>query len=120
MGMEEVVLDRGSSRELFYNHRYNIVLFIFMLLDFLYTYIGIIYLGVITEGNPIMVWLFELDFIPSLIFRLFQAGLLVGLTCYLRHIKHKWYPMLIGIGLTANVSVIILHLYWLITVYSYI
>ena len=113
------VLEQRKWIDIAYRHRYNIVLYILMTIDFLYTYIGIRYIGVITEANPIMVWLFELDFLPALAVRILIMTVLVGLVCYIREIEHKWYSKLMGIVLIGNIFAIFLHLNWLIYTLKY-
>ena len=107
------------SKNTVYKHRYNIALYIFMLLDFLYTNIGIRYLGVIEEAIPYMMWLFNLDFQPALAVRLIITTILVGTICYVKEINHRWYSTLIGIGLAANIWVMLLHFNWLIMTLKY-
>lgn len=46
------------------------VLMFLMIMDFIFTYIGINYLQFIVEANPVLVSLFEMPVVPSLILRL--------------------------------------------------
>ena len=71
----------------------HIVLFLLMMMDFIFTYIGVNNLNVIVEANPILIWLFKLPFLVSFTIRAI-------------------YSYIICIG--VNVFVLILHLKWLL------
>lgn len=91
----------------------RIVLMFLMLVDFISTYIGINVLNYITEGNPLMVELFELPFLMSLIFRLLHMGFLYECLEYIKSQKHPSYNKIITLALIVNVMLVFLHLRWI-------
>lgn len=91
-------------------------LFVLFMTDYLLTFMGIKN-SLITEGNPLMVWLFGLPFIAGLIVRLLMAVILIYLP--IRMIKAgKIRPVLAkayyGVVYTVNVLILGVHLYWII------
>lgn len=95
------------------------VLFLLFMTDFLLTYIGI-YNGIIEEGNPIMVWLFELPFMWSLLARLLMFAVVAYLPITLmQKYKDKVRPLVRKLyywgAFAGNVGVMGLHLYWIIS-----
>lgn len=91
----------------------RIVLMFLMLADFISTYIGINVLNYITEGNPLLVELFELPFLMSLIFRLLHMWFLYKCLEYIKSQKHPSYNKIITLALIINVILVFLHLRWI-------
>lgn len=92
-------------------------LFILFMTDFILTYLGVS-AGIIEEANPVLIWLFELPFIPSLFFRLLMAFTVIYLP--IRLIKtNKIRPALAktyyAVAYTANTLILGVHLYWIIS-----
>lgn len=106
---EKVLEDEKYNRQ----HGY---LFTLMFFDFIFTYIGIQFYGVITEANPILVWTFNLPFPQALCLRLFYSGILVYLAHYLRKQKYKYHPQFVIFALTVNCLVMFLHFHWVFKV----
>lgn len=92
--------------------RFNIILFFMFMVDFIYTYLGIHYYKCIVEGNPLMVWLFEIPFINGLVLRLVYSTILFTL-CVLIQKKYKYYTYFINSLLIVYIGVMILHFRWL-------
>lgn len=89
-------------------------LFILMMLDFIFTYIGINKLNIIKEGNPILIWLFELPFLQALIIRLLYCFFILILCIFICENQYKHYDKFITLALGVNVIVLLLHLRWAI------
>lgn len=93
-----------------------LVLFILFMSDFILTYFGIS-LGIITEGNALLIWLFQVPFIVGLIIRfLMFLGLIYMPIKFIK--KGKIRPLIskafYGIAFTANIGVLCMHLYWIV------
>jgi len=86
-------------------------LFILIIVDYLMTYVGIA-MGIITEANPLMVWLFQLHLWPGLLIRLAFALVAVGLLVYAKRQDAKLYRSGVIVAYTVQVLVMGLHLYW--------
>lgn len=84
-----------------------------MLMDFIFTYIGINVLNYITEGNPLMVKLFELPFLVSLAFRLLHIWFVYVCLEYIQSQKHPSYNKITTFALIINVILVFLHLRWI-------
>lgn len=91
------------------------VLYVMMFLDFMFTYVGINILGVISEGNPLMVWLFNIPFTVSLLFRIAMV-LLIRLM--LNEIKVRggeiYSKCVLALGLILNVVIAVMHVDWVL------
>lgn len=92
-------------------------LFVLILTDFVLTYMGVSS-GIIEEANPLMVWMFELPFVPSLLLRILMGFIFLYIPY--RLIKTgKVRPALVkafyGIAYAANIGILCVHLYWIIT-----
>lgn len=84
---------------------------LFILLDFLLTFIGIHIYGIITEGNPYMVWIFEIPFIIGFLVVTFIviATFLVSEKIVLSN-KYNW---VINFFSGRNLLILILHMNWI-------
>jgi len=104
------------------NLKYNklhIILLSLMMLDFMFTYIGINKFNVISEGNPLNTWLFELPFIYAYLIRLAYSSFFVFLLTVVCKSKYKYYDFVIWFVLIVNVIVMFLHFKWTI-IYLYL
>lgn len=88
-------------------------LFFMMQLDFVLTYVGINKIGYITEGNPLLVSFFELNFPVAFIIRLLLGSLLSLIFLYLKKRDSYKYNRIINFGLIVNFLVFIMHLRWI-------
>ena len=93
-------------------------LFILFMTDYFLTYIGI-QKQIIEEANPLMVWLFELPFIPSLLARLalFFLFAYIPITLIKKH-PDKIRPFIGKLyywgAFAGNIGIMFAHLYWII------
>ena len=87
------------------------LLFVFTLviLDFLFTYIGI-QIGIFTEANPFVIWLFNLDFIYALIIKIFYTSILLALISNFYDCKKKIINSLMNICFSAYAIINIFHI----------
>jgi hypothetical protein len=92
----------------------NCYLLIFIMTDYAFTYLGINYLGVITEANPLLVSLFTLPFGVSFFIRLIHASLIVTISIFLYVKKYRHYDKFIAFALGLNIFVTFLHMRWVI------
>ena len=106
-------IDKKGLNNFIYKHRYSLVLYLFVIMDFLYTYIGVCCLGVIEEGNPLLVWLFTLDFHIALLIRVIMGLFLISAIIYIREKEHKSYNFVVGLGLVVNIGVTFMHWNWM-------
>lgn len=87
-------------------------LFTFIIFDFFFTYIGI-QMGYITEGNPLMVWLFELPFVPSFLIRILYGLIVMFLSNFLFDLSYSYHYFFIRFALAVNIFVTFLHFRWI-------
>lgn len=91
-----------------------IILGVMMMSDYFLTWYGINHWGVIEEGNPLLKWLFEIDFTLSLIVRIIMVCLVI-VAMYILHKKNeRAFKFVISFGITANFIVMLLHFNWII------
>lgn len=90
----------------------NKLLVFFMLMDFIFTYIGIVKFGFIEEGNPILVWIFELPFLYGFVIRFIYCFILYLLFQYIYKSNYKYYNLVINFSLIVNITVLVMHLNW--------
>jgi hypothetical protein len=88
-----------------------LALFILIVVDYLVTYIGIT-MGVITEANPLMRWLFNLHLWPGIAVRAALALSAVGLLSYARKRDARLYRSGVAVAYAVQAAVMGLHLYW--------
>lgn len=86
---------------------------ILMILDYALTYIGI-KAGVIIEANPLMTWIFKLNFVHGLAARCFIVTLILLLFKYIRNRNKKAYVGLLRLAAAIYLLVLILHVNWLL------
>lgn len=94
-----------------------IVLGMLMMLDYCLTWIGVNELGVIEEANPLMVWLFNIGFAPSLLLRVIMVSFVLYLIYVLSKFSDRLFKFTITLALTVNFAVILLHVRWLYLTY---
>ena len=80
-----------------------------MFLDFLLTYLGVVDLNVIEEGNPLLIGLFELPLLTSAIVRILM---IVAVMFIIRQTK-KYKEPVATFGLLVYAMVLFLHMAWL-------
>lgn len=96
------------------NDMFNKLIFTYIILDFLLTYLGINYIGCIQEGNPIMVWLFELPFVIAFIIRIIIGTIIYLMYKFIQKNAEKAYKKIVAFALIAENLVLFIHLRWLI------
>lgn len=84
-----------------------------MIMDFIFTYIGINYLQFIVEANPVLVSLFEMPVVTSLIIRLAHMGCIYIILKYISTRQFKLYDGILNFALTINAIVLIMHMSWI-------
>lgn len=80
-----------------------------MFLDFLLTYLGVVDLQVIEEGNPLMVWLFEFPLLKSAFLRI----LMIFVVMFIIRRTKKYKDPIAKFGLVVYAMVLFLHMAWL-------
>ena len=90
------------------------VLMFLMIMDFIFTYIGINYLQFIVEANPVLVSLFEMPVVPSLILRLVHMGCIYVALKYISTRRFKLYDGVLNFGLIINSIVLVMHVNWIL------
>lgn len=85
-----------------------------ILLDFIFTYIGINYLEFISEANPFMVELFNLPVFSSLLLRLGHMIFIFIILIYIRKERFKLYLKILNFALFLNVGILFLHIHWIL------
>ena len=94
-----------------YPQKLNIYLALLIIIDYLYTYIGIHWFQIVEEANPLMVSFFNLPFNESFPVRILFAVLILAFSRYIQeHYKH--YDQFIYFVLLVNVAVILNHFRW--------
>ena len=84
-----------------------------MIMDFIFTYIGINYLQFIVEANPVLVSLFEMPVVPSLLIRLAHMGCIYVALKYISTRRFKLYNGILNFGLVINSIILIMHMNWI-------
>ena len=96
------------------NEKYNIIIFLLMMSDYLLTYVGINVLEFITEGNALMVWLFELPLFEGLIIRTLMGMFVYALLKIIQKLGSKHYQKVIKLIIVIEMIPHLLHLIWII------
>ena len=94
-----------------YPQKLNIYLVLLIIIDYLYTYIGIHWFKVVEEANPLMVKFFNLPFSISFPMRLIFAGFILILSIYIQK-EYEHYKQYIYLGLIVNLGVVLNHFRW--------
>lgn len=93
------------------------LIFVMMMGDYYATYVGICNMGVIEEGNPFMVWLFDCVKYPLVKGLIIRALMFLPLLFIVLHmIRRKFYTevkIVIFVAFVANISVFVLHFRWI-------
>lgn len=93
---------------------YNKLIFLYVLLDFLVTYLGINYFGCLTEANPLLSWLFELPFAQALFIRIIFASTIYFMYRFIQNNTVSTYKKMVVFAILLESFVMILHIRWLI------
>jgi uncharacterized membrane protein YhdT len=84
-----------------------------MLLDYILTYTGI-YTGIITEANPLMVWLFSYPFAKGIMLRIITIVPVLIPFYILKSKGYRSYTKFINAACIIYSLVFILHLNWIL------
>ena len=90
------------------------VLMFLMIMDFIFTYIGINYLQFIVEANPILVSLFEMPVVASLLIILVHMVCIYVILKYISTRRFKLYDGILNFGLIINSIILVMHVNWVI------
>lgn len=91
-----------------------IYLFTFIMIDYLLTYIGIHTFEFIQEGNPVLIWLFELPIIIGFPIRVVMASLVSLTYLIIYRAQHFLYNKIIFFALLINGIILGMHLSWIV------
>lgn len=95
-----------------YSQKLNIYLAVLIVLDYLYTYIGIHWFRIVEEANPLMIEFFNLPFKESFPIRVLFAIVILLLSRYIqKHYRH--YNQFITLALIVNIAVTLNHFRWI-------
>ena len=90
-------------------------IFILINIDYILTFIGINQLNYITEGNPLLSNLFNLQFITGLGLRCMQAAIPVSLLFAVKNkIEILYFKNILLNIIYLQICILIVHLYWII------
>ena len=89
-------------------------LMLLMLIDFIFTYIGVNYLQFVIEANPVLVSLFEMPVVISLLIRLLYMGCVYILLKYISIMRFKLYNGILNFALIINSVILIIHMNWIL------
>ena len=92
-----------------------VLLMVLMFIDYISTYIGVNVLQYISEGNPLMVNLFELPFYVSLVLRLAHMSFVYICLEYIKYKGHHGYTPIITFAICINLFLMLLHLRWIVS-----
>ena len=110
------VIDKKDFKGWFKKRRLDksiVLLMVLMFIDYIATYIGVNVLQCISEGNPLMVKLFDLPFYVSLVFRLAHMSLVYICLKYIKYKGHHSYKPIITFAICINLFLMFLHLRWI-------
>jgi hypothetical protein len=98
----------------------TIHLFLLMMIDYIITYVGIHNYNFIQEGNPVLVWLFEIPFEYGVFVRILMSGIISFLFYVIYKSEHKHYGKLIAYAIIVNSVILVLHLRWILEFFAHI
>lgn len=101
------------------NITFSILFFALFMADYFMTYLGINYFHIIEEVNPLLVSFFNLPFLTSLLLRLVLAFIIIGSLRILYIYEHKYYKHIMLFAIVAYGSVTIMHLRWIVFLFTY-
>lgn len=102
------------------NHKkLHVLLFLMMIIDFIFTFIGINIYEIIEEGNILLIWLFKMPFPISFLIRIGFSLLLIYLCEYIYESNYKYYKQFIYFAIGINTCVILIHFKWIIALFFY-
>lgn len=93
-------------------NKYIKYLFSLMILDFLFTYMGVNVFNFIEEANPLLAWIFNLPFFYAFIIRLSICFIISKLLKYIYKNNIAIYKKVIFFALSLNLFVMTLHIMW--------
>lgn len=95
-----------------YPQKLNIYLVLLIIIDYLYTYIGIHWFEIVEEANPLMIRFFNLPFNISFPLRVIFAIFILILSRYIQR-EYDYYKQFIYFVLIVNIAVILNHFRWI-------
>lgn len=101
-----------ECREKKYSQKLNIYLVLLIIIDYLYTYIGIHWFNIVEEANPLMVEFFNLPFGISFPMRLAFASFILILSIHIQK-EYEYYKQFIYFSLIVNIAVVLNHFRWI-------
>lgn len=91
------------------------ILFVIAMIDFGLTYYGINVLGVITEGNPVLIWLFNLPLHWAALMRIVLMMATPFIPLYLLYkYKSKWFKRVLILAYGIFSVILFLHARWIV------
>lgn len=100
-----------KCKEQIYSQKLNIYLAVLIMLDYLYTYVGIHWFEIVEEANPLMVEFFNLPFRESFPIRILFATLILLFSRYIQR-NYEHYNQFIALALIVNIAVTLNHFRW--------
>lgn len=96
-----------------------LVLVSMQMFDFLLTYWGINTLGVVREANPLMVFMFEINFPLALFIRVMSILTIYWLLVEIKSKHKESYRNVVAMGIICNIFVMYLHYQWISFFYPF-
>lgn len=96
------------------NNMFNKIIFTYIIIDFLLTYLGVNYIGCIEEANYIMVCQFELSFAIALIIRIIVGTTIYFMYKFIQENAESYYNKIVAFALILENYILLLHIRWLI------
>ena len=100
-------LERGSVQ----SQKLNIYLAFLIMIDYLYTYIGIHWFQIVEEANPLLINFFNRPFQESFPLRLVFALIILLFSNYIQR-NYEHYNQFIYLALIVNIAVLLNHFVW--------
>ena len=100
-------LERNSE----HSQKLNIYLSLLIMIDYVYTYIGIHWFHIVEEANPLMIKFFDLPFHESFPRRMLFALIILLFSSYIQR-NYEYYNQFIYVVLTINIAVMLNHSVW--------
>ena len=89
-----------------------VIIFCLMIIDYLLTKVGI-FLGLIIEGNALMVWLMSLPFVIGFLVRVLMAVGLLAPIYLVYGVNRNLYKIAVLIAMLANLFAMLMHMLWI-------
>ena len=113
-------IKKGADKLIKEQTKYYIAIAFLVLLmhiDYILTYRGICILGVISEGNPLMKWLFDCEnitYLKGLLIRFLMAiPPIIMLLIYEKNKFYKELKIVLALAIAMNLYVIASHMKWM-------